>query len=145
MKFGNVVNVPLVTGSDDKLLIDLFNFPELHVLPGIVGKIIKEMERMLFSSAEEGKEFLNRWMEQLSVNISPTVYHGSASFKGNMAKKLLKLTINLTKFVDQELDSQAASKAEPFLVALTYFNLIVDACLDRRWTSATPPSSGSSW
>lgn len=139
MKFGNVVNIPLVTGPDDKLLIDLFNFPELHVLTGIVGKIIKEMERKVFPSAEEGKEFLDRWMEQPSINISRTVYHGSASFKGNMAKKLLKLSTNLTKFVDQELDIQDAGKAAPFLKALSQFNLVVDACfgqeLDSNYTT----------
>ena len=76
-------------------------------------KIIKEMER-----------------KQLpSVNLSRTVYHGSASFTENMDNKLLKLSPNLSKFCEQELDLQTAAKAPPFLTALSQFDLIVDACL----------------
>ena len=128
MKFGNVVNVPLLTGPNDRWILDIFNFPELHVLTGITGKIVKEFERKVFTCAEDGKNFMDRWMVQPSVNVSRTVYHGSASFKGNMAKKLLKLSNNLSKFVDHELDEETVAKATPFMSALFQFNLVVEAC-----------------
>ena len=87
----------------------------------------------------EGKKFLDRWMELPSVNVSRTVYHGSASFKGNMAKKLLKLSNNFAKFVDQEMDSKTADKAAPYLAALSQFDLVVEACfgqdLDPNYTN----------
>ena len=56
-----------------------------------------------------------------------------------MAKKLLKLSNNFAKFVDQELDSQTADKAAPYLAALSQFDLVVEACfgqdLDPNYTN----------
>ena len=86
-KYGNVINAPLITGPEDKLILDIVNFPELHVLTGVVGKLVKEFERKVFVTAEDGKNFMDCWMVQPSVNVSHTVYHGSAKFKGNMERK----------------------------------------------------------
>ena len=82
---GNVE--PLLNGEDNKKFISAASFPQLHVLTGIVGKIIKELERKIFTSAIQGTEFMNKWME--SVNVLRTVYHGSASCVGDMANRLL--------------------------------------------------------
>ena len=54
--FGNVVNKPLLTGGDGKLIRDIFHIPELHILTGIVGK---ELERKAFNVPQEGKDFMN--------------------------------------------------------------------------------------
>ena len=44
MKYHNVVKPPLVTDRDDqKILGDLFYFPEHHVFTGIVGKLANEL------------------------------------------------------------------------------------------------------
>ena len=88
------------------------------------------MERKVFTSPEEGKKFLDSWMEQPTVNVSRTrtVYHGSASFKGNMGRKLIKLSGNLGEYVKTMLDPETAGKAEPYVKALSQFNLVVDAC-----------------
>ena len=51
MQFNHFVNKPLLNGEDNKKVISAANFPELHVLTGIVGKIIKELERKAFMSA----------------------------------------------------------------------------------------------
>ena len=34
MKLSNVINEPVLTGSSDKLVLDLLNIPELHLLIG---------------------------------------------------------------------------------------------------------------
>ena len=34
MKFSNVINEPVLSGSPDKLVLDLLNIPELHLLIG---------------------------------------------------------------------------------------------------------------
>ena len=40
MKYHNVVNQPLVTGSDDqKILGDIFFLPEHHMYTGFAGKL----------------------------------------------------------------------------------------------------------
>ena len=89
MHFNNVVNRPLITGKDDqKILGDLVFFPEHHVFTGIVGKVVKELERNVFESPDEGLNFLDEWMAEPGVNVSRTVYHGSASFIGNQAERL---------------------------------------------------------
>ena len=138
-KFDNVVNIPLITGAEEQEIISIFNFPELHVLTGIVGKLIKEFEKQVFASAKEGKAFIDSWFTQPSVNISRTVYHGSASFKGNMARKLLKLSGSLAEFTKKELDSETLAKASPFIKALSQFGAVVEACfgqtLDPNYTN----------
>ena len=48
--YNNVVNKPLLKGEDSKKVISLVNFPELHVLTGVVGKLIKELQRQAFKS-----------------------------------------------------------------------------------------------
>ena len=45
-KYHNVVNPPLVTGTEDqKILGDTFDFPELHVFTGILGKLVKVRQK----------------------------------------------------------------------------------------------------
>ena len=89
MTFNNVINKPLIKNDDGSCkILSKVNFPELHVMTGIVGKLVKEIESKDFPTTQEGTEFMNKWME--SVNVSQTVYHGNASFVGDIAKLLLK-------------------------------------------------------
>ena len=70
-QFHNVINPPLITGSDgQKILGDLFFLPEQHILTGIVGKLVKELEKKVFESYEEGKAFMDEWMASPNVNVS---------------------------------------------------------------------------
>ena len=89
-KFNNVIKKPLVTGSDDQLILgDTLLFPEHHVFTGIVSKLIKELEHNAFDPElpEEGPAFMDLWMADHGVNMAPTVWQGSASFIRNMAEK----------------------------------------------------------
>ena len=63
-EYGNVVNPPLVTGHDAAKIIDFFNPPELHLMTGCVGKIIKELERKVFATQEEGKVFMDKYLKE---------------------------------------------------------------------------------
>ena len=81
---GNIANKPLLTGDDDVLIRDIFNIPELHVYTGIVGKLVKEFENKVFSSPEEGKDFMNSWLK--SKSIRRCVYQESASLEGTKLK-----------------------------------------------------------
>ena len=99
-KLNNVIKKPLVTGPDDQLILgDTFLFPEHHVFTGIVSKLIKELEQNAFDPElpEEGPAFMDQWMADPGVNVARTVWHGSASFIGNMAEKLLSKVNNLKK------------------------------------------------
>ena len=50
---------------------------------------MKELEQKVFDSQEEGVSFMNQWMKEPGINVIRTVYHGSASFIGNQAERLL--------------------------------------------------------
>ena len=80
--FQNVVRPPLITGHSDQLILgQTMFFPELHVLIGCVGKLVKEFERsQLFSCEGEGHEFVDEWLKK--QNIERTKFHGSANFTG---------------------------------------------------------------
>ena len=129
MKFNNVVNPPLVTGLDDqKILGDLFYFPEHHVYTGIHGKLVKELERKVFKTPEEGKAFMDRWMASPGVNVARTVYHGSASFIGNMVTRFLKNIDDLQTQLREYLSPERFALAEVFITAFNQFAAVVKAC-----------------
>ena len=125
MDFYNVVNRPLVTGPDDqKILGNLVFFPEHHVFTGIVGKLIMELERNLFESPEEGILFMDNWMKE--VNVARTVYHGSASFIGNQAERLLSKVSFLEVKLEEKLENtEKLVLAKLYVKALQQFNLVV--------------------
>ena len=54
-RFQNVTNPPLLTGSDDKLVLDILAVPELHLLLGIVDKLLREFENRVFETKNRGK------------------------------------------------------------------------------------------
>lgn len=127
MKYDNVINPPLLTGPDDAKVLSLVYFPELHVLIGIVSKLVKEMERSIFPTPEEGKKFLDSWMASPSVNVCRTVYHGQANFVGNMAKLLLKKLENLEMTVNK-MDKEVVDKAIPFIRTLEKLEAVRNYC-----------------
>ena len=127
MKYNNVINPPLLTGPDSALVLSVVYFPELHVLIGIVSKLVKELENRIFPTQEEGKKFLENWMASPSVNVRKTVYHGQANFVGNMAKLLLKKLDSLRMAVSKQ-NEQVVIKAEPFIQTLERLEAVRQAC-----------------
>ena len=121
----NVINKPLLVGDDSTKVVSVVNFPELHVLTGILGKLVKEMEHILESS-ESGVSVLSDWME--SVNVAKTVYHGSCSFVGDMAKRFLKNLDSLSSTVESYLDCETRDKILPFIRALAKLNIVREMC-----------------
>ena len=124
--FDNVVSRPLLIGDQDSSVLSLLHFPELHVTLGVVGKLVKGIEATCFSTADEGTEFMNSWMN--TVNVSKTVYHGGTSFVGDMAKRLLNNLYSLEHRVNEKLDKQTQDKILPFLTALKCFNGVRVTC-----------------
>ena len=80
--FQNVTKKPLITGNDDQLILgQTFFWPELHVLIGLTGKLMKELERSsVFLSEKEGREFLCSW--EKGHSIQRTAFHGTTSYTG---------------------------------------------------------------
>ena len=131
MKFHNVVNPPLVTGPEDQLILgETILFPEHHIFSGIVGKLVKELERKVFGDPGEGASFMNKWMADPGVNVCRTVWHGSASFVGNMAELLLARVDHLAARLREYLVSrpEQLAEAENYLRALKQLDSVVHSC-----------------
>ena len=123
--YNNVVNRPLVIGPDDKKVLGgLVYFPEHHVFTGIVGKLVMEMERKLFDNAKEGVKWMDDWMAEPGVNVSRTVYHGSASFVGNQARRLLSKLDSLEVKLEGALQGERIAMAKIFIKALRQFEQV---------------------
>ena len=135
MDFHNVVNPPLVTGRDDKKILgELFFVPEHHVYTGIFGKLVMEFERKAFDSPEEGKDYLDKWMASPGINVSRTVYHGSASFVGNMVHKFLSKVENLESKVRQDLTPAKLLVTETYMKAFKLLRAVVKSCFGQTLT-----------
>ena len=59
---------PLLTGNSDSKIIELLNVPGLHILLGIVYKLLSEMEKTLFEVRETGIVFFDVYLK--SINLS---------------------------------------------------------------------------
>ena len=129
----NVIHPPLVTGADDdKILGDIFFFQEHHVFTGIHAKLVKELERNVFETQAEGQEFVDDWMSSPGVNISRTVYHGSASFVGNMAHKFIKKVDSLAAKLRQSLSPDKIAVAEQYILAFRQLGKVVESCFGQE-------------
>ena len=138
MKFHNVVNPPLVTGPEDQLILgDTFFFPEHHVFTGITSKLVKELERNVFEVPGEGTAFMDEWMADPGVNVSRTVWHGSASFIGNMAELLLARVDHLAAKLREYLANRPENLvvAEQYICALEQFDAVVHSCFGQELKS----------
>ena len=123
--YQNVVNKPLLTGDDSTLTLEVLNPPELHLMTGVIGKLIMEMERRGFEYKEEGEKFVTDFLRK--EDISRCVYQGSRSFEGNQARKLLVNVDRLERSV-MELNMETIIEALPFVHTIRLFEKVVTAC-----------------
>ena len=117
--YQNVVNKPLLIGEDATKTIEVLNPPQLHVMTGVTGKVITEMEKIT------GERFVTEFLRD--EDISRCVYQGSRSFEGNQARKLLKNVDKLEREV-MKLDMETAIPALPFVHTLRKFDKVVSSC-----------------
>ena len=87
-KYTNVVHLPLLTGDKNKKILGLVNIPGLHILLGVVEKILKQIEKNLFENKECGLQFVNRYLSK--INICRVSYQGQLRLEGSACNKLLK-------------------------------------------------------
>ena len=90
--YQNVVNSILLCGfSDDTLVIDVINCCELHILLGVVAKLMKYMEDNF------GQSEVDSYLKCL--NISRVEYFGKKSLNGNDSKAFIKHIDRFEEFV----------------------------------------------
>ena len=105
--FTNVVNPALISGPSDRRVVEILNFSELHVLTGVVGKLVGELIKV-FNDGEVGQQFVNSFV--IKVNIKWCPYQPN-SFEGNQAKKMVDHSANLYQAA-MELNLPEAEKTK---------------------------------
>ena len=68
MKHNNCVRRHRLHGSPDTKVISILYFPELHVLTGVIAKLLTAMmESYPQHEAEAAKEWLSKWMKKHNI------------------------------------------------------------------------------
>ena len=83
-KYQNVIHKPLLKGEEGQKILSMLVPPELHLMTGVTGKLMNELEYSLNRNAE-GTKFPNEFHTR--EDIQKCVYRGSHSYQGNQAKK----------------------------------------------------------
>jgi hypothetical protein len=98
---------------------------------GIAGKLVNKLERKVFDTQEEGKAFMDEWMASPGINVSRTVYHGSANFIGNMVTRLLKNLDDLQIKLHQHLSEDNWSLACLYVKDFKQFSAVLGSCFGK--------------
>ena len=122
---------PLLTGNPDSEIIELLNVPGLHILLGIVDKLLCEMEKSLFEAQETGIVFFDTYLK--SINLSRVCYQGQHRLEGNGCNQFLKKIDKLEQcFKENSLGLQGAK----FITVFREFNKVVDGCFGKKVSSS---------
>ena len=80
--FQNFVNPPILSMDPDKRIIEVLHIPSLHLLLGVVDKLLQELEKKVF------KNWIDKYLKR--VNIVIKSYQGQHSLEGNQCSEFLK-------------------------------------------------------
>ena len=83
MHYDNVINWPLLTGPDDKLVLDMFPPPQLHLMIRIVNHILDNLSKV--SKKWYGQDYVLDFVKQ--TGIARQDYHGGG-FEGRVVNKI---------------------------------------------------------
>ena len=118
--FQNVVNKPLLEMEPDDLILGAVAPPELHLMLGVTDKLKQGLEKNVFETGKEGKDFIDNFLDQ--QNISKKGYMDSRSLEGNQTRQFLKST---DKLRDSYEEAGKLQKAEPTIKLLELFSDVV--------------------
>ena len=110
---GNVVHLPIISGSNETLILDIVPPPELHLLLGVVNQLFRMLQAVWPDA--------NTWPSSLKMDLSP--YHGGM-FEGNECRKLLR---NVDK-LQQLAEAKSAFQVFGIVEALRKFDAVVKSC-----------------
>ena len=132
MKHNNCVRRHRLHGSPDTKVISILYFPELHVLTGVISKLLTAMmESYPQHEAEAGKEWLSKWMKKHNIQWR---VDRPGTMIGYYARKIVehgdKLREDARKAVD--LPYISAIKTLYYGKVIVKFNAVVVACFGQE-------------
>ena len=123
--YSNVTRPALITGSDSDRTLELLNFPSLHVLTGVTGKIVNEMVKSIIG----GELFISTFMDKNRIKWAD---YRPETFEGNQARKFVKLSSKLEVEARKIRSIPSAVRAIHFAKTLRLFNNVVEACFGQE-------------
>ena len=76
------MNPPILSMDPDKRVIEVLHIPSLHLLLGVVDKLLQELEKKV------SKNWVDKYLKK--VNIVRKSYQGQHSLEGNQCSEFLK-------------------------------------------------------
>lgn len=125
--FQNVVNKTLFTHADNIKLSSVVNVPGLHVMTGVTGKLVDEIEKSFPDNKKthEGTNFVNKFLKE--NNIHRAEYQGSHSFEGNHARKLVRVIHKMLPLVKQ-LSGDHKDRILRIISVMEAFDEVIESC-----------------
>ena len=130
MQYQNAINKPILVGEPETKTLEILNILELHIMTGVIGKLVTELENRGFETKQKGQIFMIGYLER--EDISRCVYQGSRGFEGNQAHKLL-MKIDILERDIMEMDPETIIKLLPFVQCLRKFEKVVTACFGQTF------------
>ena len=124
-KYQNVTNPPLLTADDSKLIIEVLCIPELHILIGVVDKLLKEFKKNVFPSEDLGLKFMDKYLKKVAIERKS--YQGAHSLEGNQSRDFLNKVDILQQALEQESEA-AVLNGFPFIHTFRAFSKVVSSC-----------------
>ena len=115
--------------SDDTLLLDCLNIQELHIMMGIVWKLL-EYIKSLFGKNVEDKERGAAFIHQFLVSLNITLKRPTG-LEGNQAEKVAQNSAKLMILAD-ELPQELSVKVKAVAPVLEAFNRVKHSCFGER-------------
>ena len=126
MDHQNVKSEVLLKFPDKILTIDIFAIPSLHIMLGIVDKMIAYIR---LSIGEGGEVMMKLFLA--SINVSTKYYNGKESLAGNDCRKIMKKAGNLKAWV-RVLPLKKAVRIFAAIRTLDSFTDVVTSCFGNR-------------
>ena len=131
--YQNMVHEILLQYPDDVFIIDIINFPELHVMMGVTVRLLDYMKQ--FSSVQ--------WVEDviISMNVTQTYHGGKRGLNGNSCKKILEnASTFIVKVKGLLIESCNKDKIAAAAKTMSLFNAVVDSSfgnyVEEGWVDA---------
>ena len=117
--YQNMIHEILLKYPDETFIIDIINFPELHVMMGVTLRLVDYIKQASN----------NEWVESILklLNITQTYHGGKKGLNGNSCKKLLA---NASTFISRGKDLPDSCNKDRINAAaktMSLFNSVVDS------------------
>ena len=124
--YQNIVKIPLLTGDPDRLVLDMVNPPALHLLLGVISKLIDSMESSVFDTKEEGEQWMDEFMRQQGITRKRK--QGRKGLEGNQSSKFLHRVDSL-EFAFSQHGEVTMVKGAPYVDTLRAYLMVQASCM----------------